>query len=218
MKRHPESRQLMDDVAQARAYAESDFTVSHNRFIDLFATAHPEFDGGRVLDIGCGNGDPTLRFIQRFPESAMIGIDGSAPMLELARKAVDEAGLSHRIWFKKMMVNELNYALGPFDALISNSLLHHLDDPMELWRAARLVKPGGAIFVMDLTRPPSRRAARTLVGEHKEDPKLMRRDFYVSLRAAFRPEEVRLQLDLAGLNDLHVEVVSNRHMAIHGKR
>ena len=218
MKRHPERQQLMDDVAQAAAYAESDFAIPHNRFIDLFAAVHPEFEGGKVLDVGCGNADPTIRFAKRFPKTEIIGIDGSSPMIHLGYKAIEEAGLWDRMNIWVSMVNEMDFPNAHFDALISNSLLHHLEKPEELWNAARFVKPGGAIFVMDLTRPATEEDALELVREHEDDPELMKQDFYASLLAAYRPEEVRSQLDIAGLNDLHVEVVSNRHMAIHGKR
>jgi len=43
----------------------------------------------------------------------------------------------------------------------SNSLLHHLVDPMVLWRTIRLLAAKrAAIFVMDLARPASRAEAQ----------------------------------------------------------
>jgi hypothetical protein len=74
------------------------------------------------------------------------------------------------------------------------------------------------VFVMDLMRPPSREAALALLALHAaEAPEVLRRDFLNSLCAAFRPDEVRLQLAAAGLSHLQVEVVSDRHLIVHGQ-
>jgi hypothetical protein len=54
--------ELMDDEAQARAYAEADFEEPNARFVALyreFVGALPA--GAAVLDLGCGPGDITLR-------------------------------------------------------------------------------------------------------------------------------------------------------------
>ena len=48
MKRILEPEELMDDAAQAEAYATSDFTEPHNAFVDRFATTFPDFLSGRV--------------------------------------------------------------------------------------------------------------------------------------------------------------------------
>lgn len=72
---------------------------------------------------------------------------------------------------------------------------------------------------MDLTRPPTKKRAQELVILHAQGaPKLMARDFYNSLLAAFEPSEVRTQLDKASLSSLKVEVVSDRHIIIYGRR
>ena len=48
----------------------------------------------------------------------------------------------------------------------------------------------------------------------RDEPEVLRRDFYNSLLAAYRPEEVREQLDRAGLKRLRVEAVSDRHWLV----
>ena len=77
---------------------------------------------------------------------------------------------------------------------------------------------GTRVFVVDLMRPPTVEDAETMVQQCTKatDPALMKRDFYNSLLAAFRPEEVRMELDAAGLGDFRVEVVTHRHMMIYG--
>ena len=140
MRRTPERRQLMDAVTQAKAYAESDFSLSHNRFVDLFTATFPDFSGGLVLDIACGDADPTRRFAKRYPDARIIGIDGSAPMLELAREAVEAESLSERVRFEQQMIGDMNFDDEKFDAIICNSALHHLKKPLDLWKAVRFLK------------------------------------------------------------------------------
>jgi hypothetical protein len=69
------------------------------------------------------------------------------------------------------------------------------------------------ILIMDLLRPQSREAARRIVDTCAGDePEILQTDFYNSLLAAFRVDEVRGQLQRAGL-DLHCSEVSDRHLA-----
>jgi SAM-dependent methyltransferase len=100
-----------------------------------------------------------------------------------------------------------------FALVLSNSLLHHLPDPQLLWRALRRwAAPGASAFVMDLLRPPSVEAARALVERHAAgEPDVLRRDFFHSLCAAWRVDEVREQLGRAGIGTLACEPASDRH-------
>ena len=211
--------ELMDDDEQARAYAESDFSGPHDAFVARFKRTFPSFSEGRVADLGCGNADPTIRLALAYPQARFVGFDGSQPMLSFGNSAIQAAGLAGRILLTRRILPDHGERRQSYDVVISNSLLHQLHHPEVLWQSTiELAKPGAHIFVMDLTRPPTIEAAEGLVALHTQtsDPELMKRDFYNSLRAALRPEEVRLQLDALGLGGLHVEVVSDRHMIIWG--
>jgi SAM-dependent methyltransferase len=148
----------------------------------------------------------------------MVGVDGAAAMLAIGRQAVAAAGLVARIRLTHVRLPAANLPGPRYDAVISNSLLHHLADPAVLWETVRTAAaPGAAVFVMDLMRPPSRDAAEDLVALHAADaPDVLRRDFFNSLLAAFRPDEVRLQLSAAGLSDVRVEIASDRHLIAYG--
>jgi len=49
------------------------------------------------------------------------------------------------------------------------------------------------------------------------EPDILRCDFYNSLCAAFSPKEIKLQLEDADLQGLEVEVITDRHLIVHGK-
>ena len=217
MQRIPEP-ELMEDEAQARAYAEADFEAPHNFFIELFKQTFPALRiTGRVLDLGCGPADISLRFARAYPDCEIYGVDGAAAMLAFGDKAIQQANLAHRI---RLLTGYLPGAHLPhrhYDVVISNSLLHHLADPLTLWQAVKDYAVGGApVFIMDLMRPASQRQARALVAEYAADePQVLQHDFYHSLLAAYTPQEVERQLSSLAL-PFSVSAVSDRHLVVSG--
>lgn len=209
---------LMDDAVQALAYAEADFSEPHQAFVAHFQQRFPEFASGRVLDLGCGPADVTLRFARALPNAEFLGVDGAAAMLELGRQALARDGLTQRVTLEKRYLPDATLAAMSFDAVVSNSLLHHLDDPSILWRTVvQTAKPGAPVAIMDLLRPDSKADVERLTALYADGaPEVLRRDFHHSLRAAYRPEEVRAQLATAGLGHFNVEAVSDRHLLIWG--
>ena len=218
MDRIPEP-ELMDGRAQALAYASADFEQPHARVIQLVqARFAKERFSGRVLDLGCGPADITLRFARAYPDAMIEGVDGAEAMLAHGRNAVAAAGLGGRIRLTRGCLPHATLNDAPYDAAISNSLLHHLHHPMVMWDCLkRWLRPGAPVFVMDLRRPDSPQAAAALVAEYAaNEPDVLRHDFHHSLLAAFRPDEVRGQLSAAGLDTLEVDVVSDRHLTVSG--
>jgi len=208
--------ELMDDEQQSVAYAKADFSASNQLFVDRLTADFPD-RLRTVVDIGCGPGDVVIRLARAAQQAAITGIDGSAPMVALARDAVRAARLDSRVTLLQGYIPGVALEDHAFDAVLSKDLLHHLPDPRVLWREiARLGKPGAAVYVMDLFRPPTPLDARTIVDTvaASEDP-ILREDFYRSLCAAFTPIEVQQQLRDAGL-DLQVLRVSDRHMIVSG--
>ena len=212
--------ELMDNQAQAEAYAAADFAEAHSRIVDSFDSCFPGEDvAGYILDLGCGPGDICFRFAARFPACSVMGVDGSRAMIRLAneRKARDSV-TDDRVRFIEGLLPGAPIPEMPFAAVISNSLLHHLHEPLVLWETIlRYASPGTKVYVVDLFRPETVAEAQHLVNEYASgEPDILRRDFYNSLCAAFEPHEVEAQLATAGLAGLAVDVISDRHLAVHG--
>jgi len=206
----------MEDPVQVKAYAEADFEIPHQQFIDRLQefVAEPDFNGV-ALDLGCGPGDICVRFAQAFPLSTLDAVDGSKAMLDHATAFT--APIKDRI---RLIHGRLPFVILPqqfYEIIFSNSLLHHLPDPQVLWRTIKnAARPGARVAVMDLLRPPSREAAETLVETYaSNEAEILRRDFYHSLLAAFTLEEIEEQLREAEL-PLHIEQISDRHVFIKG--
>ncbi|MGI9343757.1 MAG: class I SAM-dependent methyltransferase [Gammaproteobacteria bacterium] len=218
MERIPEP-ELMLDEGQVRAYAEADFAEPHDHFIALLRERLPDLPAtGLALDLGCGAGDISRRFAAAFPGWRVLGIDGSPTMLTFARAMTNAAGLADRVRFDEVLLPAHPPDNQRYGLVFSNSLLHHITDPVVFWSAVRnWVADAGQIFVMDLLRPADRDIARALVQQHSGDePEVLQTDFFNSLLAAFREPEIAEQLRRARLAQLSVEVVSDRHVIAWG--
>ena len=211
--------ELMEAPEQALAYARADFAEVNQGFVDRVVTTFPEWRTGHMIDLGCGPADIPIRLARALPEIRITAVDGSEAMLGFARQAVAEAGLADRIRLLHARVPNLPLPPHSFDAVISNSLLHHLREPPVFWsEVIRLGKLGAAVLIMDLFRPDSPERAREIVeAAAANEAPILKEDFLNSLLAAFTLEEVREQLRVSGLSHLRGEIVSERHWLVWGR-
>lgn len=217
MQRIPEP-ELMDDPEQARAYAEADFSEPHNHFVAMFDQRFPDRTRATVLDLGCGPGDICRRFANAHPECWLHGVDASAPMLALGESTNRTQNLDHRISLFQSYLPDADLPQDRYEIIISNSLLHHLKHADTLWHCIRNFGHAGTrVFIMDLLRPDSVTQAQQLKETYASgEPRVLQEDFYNSLLAAYRPDEIEAQLAANGLAELTVEVVSDRHLIVWG--
>lgn len=217
MNRTPEP-ELMDAPEQAQAYADADFGEPNQLFVDRFVELAGSADPGALVDLGCGPGDICIRLARALPGWQVVGLDAGPNMLSLARTAVEQSGLDQRV---ELVLARLPDKVPPrrFDAVVSNSLLHHLPDPMVLWQSIRqLAAPGCRVQVMDLHRPASPSAVDAIVAEHAADaPQVLQTDFRNSLHAAYTGDEVQAQIESSGLSGLTLSRPSDRHWLLQGR-
>ena len=108
------------------------------------------FDGLKFLDIGCGGGlvsEPLTRL-----GAAVTGIDADTLTIGTARLHAEQTGLD--IDYRTCLAEELAAEMpAAFDAVIASDVMEHVADPA-LFAAslAKLVRPGGAVFVTTLNR------------------------------------------------------------------
>jgi SAM-dependent methyltransferase len=216
-RREPE---LMDDPEQSRAYAQADFAQAHDEIIEHFARVFSGHRlGGLALDLGCGPADITVRFARRHPGCLIEALDGAPAMLTHAERRIVAEGLGWRIRLRQAVLPDPQLPAGVYQTILSNSLLHHLHDPLVLWSSiAHAAAPRAYVCVADLRRPGSVEAARDLVQRYADgEPGVLRRDFYNSLLAAFTPAEVTEQLVACGMAQLQVETITDRHLVVYGR-
>jgi 2-polyprenyl-3-methyl-5-hydroxy-6-metoxy-1,4-benzoquinol methylase len=186
------------------------------------------------VDLGCGPGNISFRLAAALPRARVLGLDGAASMVALAAEHQQRhPGAWPQLRFQQLKLPLADPAAlgGPFAAVVSNSLLHHLHDPQVLWQAVgQLAAPGAMIYIKDLRRPASAAAADALTERHAAGaPAMLHRDFRASLAAAFTAAEVEAQLARAaqlwgaagtpGTNwpAFTVAEVEDRYLEIHGR-
>jgi len=115
--------------------------------------------GATVGDLGCGTGQvcaAVAPFVSR-----VIGVDGSAAMLQAARKRLQQ----HRnVELRKGELESLPLDDNLLDAATVMLVLHHIAEPTRaLKEAARTLKPGGRLVVVDML-PHDRESYRQQMG------------------------------------------------------
>lgn len=107
-------------------------------------------DGDRVLEIGCGTGNLSIRVKRAHPAVEVTGSDPDPLALERAqRKAPRIPGIR----FERGYAQQLPYADGAFDRVLSSMMLHHLDGDAKTAAAAeifRVLRPGGRLHLVDM--------------------------------------------------------------------
>ncbi len=130
-------------------------TIDAPLVLDLVAAAaasHVPRDG-RLLDLGCGAGNFTLRVMQETGSLHCHLADLSQPMLDRARSRVEAAG-ARSVETRQGDLRELEFADGTFDVILAGAVLHHLREDADWERVFALLhrwlKPGGRLYVADL--------------------------------------------------------------------
>jgi ubiquinone/menaquinone biosynthesis C-methylase UbiE len=210
--------ELMTGEDQALAYAKADFAQVNQGFVDRFRASFPKAVGGAMVDLGCGPGDIPVRFARTLPGFTITAVDGSEPMIALAKQAAKHAGVEDRVHLRCARLPMLPLPLQSFDAVVSNSLVHHIPDPRLFWNeVVRLGRPGAAVLIMDLLRPESPGRAREIVEQYSgSEAPVLKEDFFNSLCAALTMPEIRYQIRSRGLGGLVCELASDRHWIVWG--
>ena len=209
--------EVMDRPEEARDYDAMDFGVVNSAFVaDFLAAIGTDHPGGEVLDIGTGPGRIPILLCRADRRFRVLGVDLAGPMLDLARRNVADAELSDLIRFARGDAKNLPFPDGRFEAVMNNTIVHHIPEPaLALGEMARLVAPGGLLFVRDLVRPDDEAAVATLVQLHAGDePPVAQALFRDSLHAALTLDEVRAIIAPLGVGPDSVRLTSDRHWTI----
>jgi len=107
----------------------------------------------RVLDVGCGAGNYTLKLLQHLPNLEVTLVDLSRPMLDRAAQRISLA-TNGKITSLQGDIRQLELGAGEYDVILAAAVLHHLRTDAE-WHAVfaalyRALRPGGSLWVFDL--------------------------------------------------------------------
>jgi ubiquinone/menaquinone biosynthesis C-methylase UbiE len=118
--------------------------------------------GVSVLDIGCGTGTQAIAAWRRSrPGGSVAGVDISGEMLACARRKARRAGLG--IDFRRADATHLPFEDARFDSVTMTTVMHMIPEPKRrlcLREAARVLRPGGRLLLVDYAGDPDNRAGR----------------------------------------------------------
>lgn len=180
--------------------------------------------GSDALDICCGTGDLALELRRRIgPDGRVVGSDFSEPMLELARRKSGEEGLPVEFGWADAL--DLPYGDASFDAVTIGFGARNLADlDKGLSEMARVLRPGGRLVILEITRPQREPLASfyslwfdrmvPVIGSLAGDP-----DAYSylpnSVRTFPEPERLAAMIDAAGFTEIRWLLLAGGIIAIH---
>lgn len=225
--------EVMDDPRGAIDYDEMDHREVNERFVDDFLVNLAnggsralssglkvlDASGLKVLDVGVGTAQIPIELCRRGFEIEVLGIDLADHMLKRSRENIERAGLQQRITVRKVDAKSMPFADGQFEVVLSNSILHHIPEPVTVIREMqRVLASKGLLFVRDLMRPETEAEVELLVRTYAghENPH-QQQLFRQSLHAALTVDEVLACCEEVKFADLTVKATSDRHWTLIAK-
>jgi demethylmenaquinone methyltransferase / 2-methoxy-6-polyprenyl-1,4-benzoquinol methylase len=180
--------------------------------------------GSNALDVCCGTGDLALELRRQIgPDGRVVGCDFSEPMLELARRKSGDEGLPVEFGWADAL--DLPYGDASFDAVTIGFGARNLADlDRGLVEMTRVLKPGGRLVILEITRPHREPLATfyslwfdrvvPMLGTFAGDE-----DAYSylpeSVRSFPEPRELAVRMDAAGLTGIRWLLLAGGIIAIH---
>jgi ubiquinone/menaquinone biosynthesis C-methylase UbiE len=208
-------RQLEPEVMASETEAVDYDAIDHREVNRRFVDDLLEFwtPTGTALDLGTGTALIPIELCRVAATARVVGIDMSDAMIALGQKNIEAAGLTDAIRLQLADAKGLPFDDRTFDAVISNSIVHHIPEPYAvLAEAIRVLAPGGVMFVRDLMRPDDEVSVDLLVETYSTgDSSAQRQMFADSLRAALTLAEMRDLVERLGFDARTVQPTSDRH-------
>ncbi len=217
--------EVMDTQEDASEYNSMNHSEVNRRFVEHWGLANqrkgisPDAPQS-MLDVGTGTARIPIEFCQRYRNLKIEAIDLAAEMLKLARVNIEQAGLTDRIALQLVDGKRLPFPDGVFDTVVTNTILHHIPEPLVCLREmVRVLASGGLLFVRDLMRPDSNAEVETLVELHTQGATPSQKQlFRQSLHASLTLNEARDMLEKLQLPRGWVQATSDRHWTISGRK
>lgn len=134
----------------------------YDEMLDAIAQCLPE-NSDRILELGCGTGELTLKVLKQCPKAQVVAVDYSPRMINFIRQKLENMGESHRVKtlqldFGAWANDEADTDIGnnSFEAVVSSLAIHHLSDTMKeklFQKIARSLKPNGKFWNADPLLP-----------------------------------------------------------------
>jgi ubiquinone/menaquinone biosynthesis C-methylase UbiE len=205
--------EVMDTLEEAFEYDSMDHSQVNEVFCNDFFAARNLTDGVQILDVGTGTAQIPIAMCKRNSGLKITAIDLAESMLTLGNKNIQTALLENCITLVQVDSKKMHYPDESFDQVISNSIIHHIPNPVECFKEMiRVTKKDGLLFIRDLLRPDSIAELQNIVNLHAGDATPKQKQLFTdSLHASLSLTEVREMVKLFGFEAFTVIQSSNRH-------
>ena len=215
MKRIPEP-ELMEKKEQVISYDEADFSEGEFNLINQinhYLLKKNIFlnEKDLIVDLGCGPGNISEKLAIKWPNTEVIGIDGSKEMILRAEHnkkiSINQRNLKNLryICFNIKDIKSNNFSIQKeITLLVSNSLIHHITHLEDFFKTIKSLSNSMTInFHKDLKRPLNEKSALKLKDKcSTKYNEILTNDYYASLRASYTLKELKdytLENDLSSL-------------------
>ena len=220
--------ELMNTKDQVDSYSEADFSKGEIKFVQFIKNYLKKNNihlthNDLIIDLGCGPGNISERLSSEWPNTNVLGIDGSREMINKAkmRKNLEEESFKNLDYLcediKKIKLAEISNK-NHINLLVSNSLIHHITHINEFFECIiSLSGPKTLNFHKDLIRPTNEKYALELKAEcESKYNEILTSDYYASLLASYRADELRSIISEKNLTHLDVLEEDNKYLIIYG--
>jgi trans-aconitate methyltransferase len=229
MERIPEP-ELMEKKEQVISYDAADFSEGELNLINqvndyLFRKNISLGEKDLIVDLGCGPGNISEKLAIKWPNTEVVGIDGSKEMILRAE-------YNKEISVNKKKLNNLRYLCSDIkkikstdflpkkeiSLLVSNSLIHHITYLEDFFNTIRSLSSDSTVNVhKDLKRPIDEKSALELKLQcSKKYNEILTDDYYASLRASFTFKELKNFIQENNLSSLDVIEDGDKYLIVYG--
>jgi ubiquinone/menaquinone biosynthesis C-methylase UbiE len=212
--------EVMDTPEEALDYDAMDHSAVNRVFVDDLLAAIQETGASSqesgfldFLDLGTGTALIPIELCKSFKHCRVMACDAASHMLDQARYNLAAHDFNDRIELHQVDAKALPFQETKFDVVMSNSIIHHIPEPLAVLReAVRVTRPGGLLFFRDLLRPESKEQLNHLVETYAAGANDHQRQMFAdSLHAALLLDQIRDLVASLNFPRESVQQTTDRH-------
>jgi len=228
MERIPEP-ELMVEKEQVISYDEADFSEGEVNLINQinhYLLRKNIFLGEKdlIVDLGCGPGNISEKLAIKWPNTEVVGIDGSKEMIMRAEYKKQTSGNKKKLKNLRYICCDIkdiksnNFLPKKISLLVSNSLIHHVTNLADFFNTIRSLSSNSTVnFHKDLKRPLDEKSALELKAQcSTKYNEILTNDYYASLRASYTFKELKNFILENELSSLDVFEEGENYLIVYG--
>ncbi len=229
MERIPEP-ELMEEKKQVISYDEADFSEGEVNLINqinhyLLRKNISLGEKDLIVDLGCGPGNISEKLAIKWPNTEVIGIDGSKEMILRAEYNKNISNNQKKFKNLRYICSDIkdiksdNFLFKKeISLLVSNSLIHHITYIEDFFNTIKSLSSNSTVnFHKDLKRPLDEKSALELKAQcSKIYNETLTSDYYASLKASYTFKELKNFTLENNLSSLEVFEDGDKYLIVYG--